>query len=346
MPIELLRRSGERGRLAHGYVFFGSHGVGRRLVARKLAQSLFCTEVADSDVDACGWCAACKQVESGNHPDLLYVCKPQGKRELPIDLIAGPPERRGRQGLCYELAMRPMSAGRRVAIVDDAESMNPESANALLKTLEEPPPGSVLILLATSPEAILPTILSRVQPLFFSPLPDDDVADLLLETDAEVSLDTAREIASLSRGSLDTARQLVDHELLGLRHDAMSVMASGPFSAVGAAARLNKAIDDLGGDAATKRQQAEWVFRFLVEFLRSALVAETCGTASSDVSAFLRGLAHTPYDRVERIGQALERLVAAESAVAGMTPVPLAIEGLCDDLSAIFRGADRAVLEL
>ena len=341
VPIELLRRSASRGRLAHGYAFFGPHGTGRRLVATKLAQALFCHNIPDGELDACGTCAACKQVGAGNHPDLLSVAKPDNKRDFPIDLIAGSPERRGREGLCYELAMRPMSADRRIAIIDDAETMNAESANALLKTLEEPPPGSLVILLATSPEAILPTIRSRVQPLHFSSLPEADIAALLTESDPEISPKDAAEIASLAGGSLETARQLLDQDLRNLRTQAVEIFSRNPFHAVDAAAKLNTAIDDLGGDAATKRNQADWAFRFIVEYLRSALLDDP----AIATSPLQQSLPNDDYERTERLSLAIERVIAAERAVAEMTAVPLAIEGLCDDLSAILRGADRPVLQ-
>lgn len=340
VPIELLRRSAARERLAHGYAFFGPKGVGRRLVAQKLAKSLFCTEIPDNDTDACGHCSSCKQVEAGNHPDLLMIQKPAGKRDFPIELIAGPPERRGREGLCYELAMRPMSAERRIAIVDDAETMNAESANALLKTLEEPPPGSLIVLLATGPESILPTIRSRVQPLHFASLPANDVAELLCQADSEITAAEAREAADLANGSLETARQLLDRDLRNLRSQAVGIFERMPFNAVEASTRLQKSLDDLGGDAATKRNQADWAFRFIVEFLRSRLIA----AAGSSTEPFERTLPNDDDARSERLGLAIERVVAAERAVAEMTPVALAIEGLCDDLAAILRGADRPVL--
>jgi DNA polymerase-3 subunit delta' len=136
-------------------VFVGPDGVGKRLVAKGIAQCLFCQRVSDEQLDACGACAACRQVLADTHPDLLTVGCPEGKRELPIALIAGEGERRGREGLLHDLSLRPMSATRRIAIIDDADTMNEESANALLKTLEEPPPGSLLFLISPSLDALL-----------------------------------------------------------------------------------------------------------------------------------------------------------------------------------------------
>ncbi|MEZ6064931.1 MAG: ATP-binding protein [Planctomycetaceae bacterium] len=139
--LAMFRRAIARGRVAHAYLFLGPPGVGKRLIAHRIAQCLFCQTHADSELRACGICSACKQVKSGTHSDLMSIGLPPGKRELPISLLLGEPDRRGREGLLHDLSLRPMSADRRIAIIDDADRMNDESANALLKTLEEPPPG-------------------------------------------------------------------------------------------------------------------------------------------------------------------------------------------------------------
>ena len=95
----------------------GPGGVGKRFVARGIAQSLFCERTPEEQLDACGECPACRQVRAGTHPDLLTIACPEGKRELPIELIAGSAENRGREGLCRDLALRPMSAPRRIALI-------------------------------------------------------------------------------------------------------------------------------------------------------------------------------------------------------------------------------------
>lgn len=341
--VEQLRRCAERGRLAHGYAFFGPHGVGRRLTAQLVSQSLLCTATADTELDACGHCAQCKQVVAGNHPDVIRVSRPEGKREVPIDLIAGRPERRGREGLCYELSMRPMSGNRRIGIIDDAETLNAESSNSLLKTLEEPPAGSLMILIATGPEALLPTILSRVQPLFFSPLPDAVIVELLTATH-EVGADEAMSVAQLSGGSLSTAGQLLDGDLRSLQTVAATEIRRQPFHSVRAAAAILKALDDLGGDAAAKRIYADWVLRFVARDLRSAMLSASAAAVGDVRIGEVSVNACGADEFVERVGAAIERVIVAERAVAQMMPVPLVIEGFCDDLATILRGAhDRVV---
>jgi DNA polymerase-3 subunit delta' len=167
--LERLRQSAKGGRLAHAYAFVGPSGIGKRRFAFELARCLLCEKRSDADFEACGECASCQQVAAGTHPDLLTVGLIDGKRELVIRQFIGEKETRGKEGLCYDVSLKPMSGRRRVAIIDDAEALNDESANALLKTLEEPPPDSVLILVATSGDLLLPTIRSRCQVIAFQP---------------------------------------------------------------------------------------------------------------------------------------------------------------------------------
>ena len=163
-------------------------------------------------------------MQAGTHPDLLNVACPEGKRELPIALMIGEREKRGKEGLCHELAMKPMTASRRIAVIDDAQTMNAESANALLKTLEEPPPGSILFLLTPTVDAILPTIRSRCQPVMFAPLSDADVTDLLLDLGWVSDTDAAADAAALAEGSLATAQELLQPELRDLRQQLFAAL--------------------------------------------------------------------------------------------------------------------------
>ncbi|MGE3316360.1 MAG: hypothetical protein AB7O26_14690, partial [Planctomycetaceae bacterium] len=141
--VEMFRRSAARGRLSHAYLFVGPAGVGKMLFAKTLAQCLFCERFDDSELEACGECGPCRMMQAGTHPDFLTLGRPDSKNVIPIELIAGSRERRGQDGLCHDIALRPMAGMRRVAVIDDADYLNAESANAFLKTLEEPPPGSV-----------------------------------------------------------------------------------------------------------------------------------------------------------------------------------------------------------
>src|SRR5262245_5894502 len=173
--IQNLRAAAAGGRLAHAYAFVGPSGIGKRSFALEVAACLLCKNRTDAQLEACGECASCQQVAVGTHPDLFAVGLLKGKRELLLEQFIGDKESRGKAGLWYDGSLKPMAGRRRVAIIDDAETLNDESANALLKTLEEPPPNSVLVLLATSADLLLPTIRSRCQVVAFQPLGADAV---------------------------------------------------------------------------------------------------------------------------------------------------------------------------
>lgn len=336
----MFRRAVRRRRTAHAYVFVGPDGVGKRLVARNIAQALFCERIPDDELDACGECPACKQVRAGTHPDLLTVACPEGKRELPIELIAGSTENRGREGLCRDLALRPMSAERRIAVIDDADKMNEESANALLKTLEEPPPGSILFLISASLDALLPTIRSRCQPIHFHALPEQDVAELLLELGLTADAGAAQQAAALSEGGLATARQLLDPELRKL-HDALRERLSATeFRSLETAEALMALIEELGPDTAAQRQLAGWLLRFAVSWYRDALSRATAPDAAGEdpaVQSFVQRCGD-PVEAADRLSAMLDRCVLADLHLQQMMPVPLCLEAWCDDLSRIHRG--------
>ncbi|MEX2186270.1 MAG: AAA family ATPase, partial [Pirellulales bacterium] len=150
------RRILARGRLASTFLFVGPDGIGKRTFAMKLAQALLCAERPEADLDPCGRCESCVQATAGTHPDILTIAKPAEKSELPVALFIGTKEKRMQEGLCHDLSLKPFFGRRRVAVIDDADYLNEEGANCLLKTLEEPPPRSLLILVGTSLERQLP----------------------------------------------------------------------------------------------------------------------------------------------------------------------------------------------
>ncbi|MBX3443928.1 MAG: DNA polymerase III subunit delta' [Planctomyces sp.] len=317
--IDMLRRAAARGRLAHGYLFLGPAGIGKRQVARTLAQALFCPRSGE-ELEPCGECPACRQVQAGSHPDLFEIGCPEGKRELPIDLIAGAKDKRGREGLCHDITLRPMSADRRVAIIDDAHTMNEESANALLKTLEEPPEGSILILISPELEPILPTIRSRCQPLWFAPLPLPLVESLLREADPQLDPAAAAAAARLSGGSLDTARRLLDPALAALRSTIRSGLAR-PALDGGALHTAVLEIVEQGADTAAQREFAGWAIQMAIEHYREVLAAD----------------AADPYDACDRAAAGLNRCIDAAGHLHQSMPASLCLAGLFDDLARVGR---------
>ena len=179
--VEKFRRAMSQGRLASTFLFVGLEGIGKRAFALRFAQALLCSQRDETLLDPCGTCPACVQVMAGTHPDLIQISKPPGKSEIPVGAIKGDETYPVDQSLLFNLALRPFHGGRKVAIVDEADDLNVAGANALLKTLEEPPPRSVLILISTSADQQLPTIRSRAQIVRFKPLSSAIVVKLLQE---------------------------------------------------------------------------------------------------------------------------------------------------------------------
>ena len=198
----------------------------------KLAQALLCQQAANASLDPCGECESCRLWAAGNHPDLLQVAKPADKSFIPIDLLLGSKEKRMREGLCHDLGLKPFLGGRRVAIIDDADLLNLEGANCLLKTLEEPPPRSVLLLIGTSAAAQLPTIRSRCQIVRFRPLANDVVEHLLLESGLAEGPEQAQALATLADGSLQRGQELAADEFLTFRNHLIGHLASGSLDSV------------------------------------------------------------------------------------------------------------------
>ncbi len=339
--VEMFRRAVQRGRLAHGFLLVGPPGIGKRTFARLVAQCLFCTQRTPDQLDACGSCPSCKQVVAGSHPDLLIVERPDGKQELPIDLLIGPPDRRGREGLCHDLSLRPMTASRRVAIIDDAHTMNDASANALLKTLEEPPAGAILFLTAPESASILATIRSRCQPILFSPLAPEDITELLIEQDIESDRTQAASIAALCEGSLETAAQLQSPELRAIRVSVYRQLAQADFDSLSAAKLFQSTIEEQGKDPATQRKSALWLVRFAADYYRRLLGAGAVTSAeeAASVEATLRRFSSDDAIALDRWGLMLDRCLESETQLLESMPITLCLDSFCHDLGRIGRGA-------
>lgn len=222
--VEQFRRTLASGRLASTYLFVGPPGVGKRRFAIQLAHSLMCTAAEEATLDPCGKCESCRMFAAGNHPDLELIGLPPDKATLPIELFIGDRDHRNQEGLCHRLGMRPFFGRRKVAIINDADHFGIASANCLLKTLEEPPPSALLILIGTSPSRQLPTIRSRSQVVRFHALDGQTVAKILIESGAVADGQLAQRAAELSEGSVEQARQLADPTLWGFRDQLSSAL--------------------------------------------------------------------------------------------------------------------------
>lgn len=327
--IDLFRRAIQRHRLAHAFLFCGPAGIGKRQFARRLAQCLFCTEIPDAELDACGKCSACRQLQADSHPDFIFVNCPEDKNIFPIELIIGPRENRGREGLCYELSLRPISGQRKIVVLDDADLMNAESANAFLKTLEEPPSYATIILLAASRESLLPTIQSRCQVIRFSALEEHEMAELLLQQQRVDHKDAAQELAAQSQGSFAIAEQLADPALRNLRNVIHTNLARQNFSGTSLSEETLAVLESLG-DTNRQRRGFAWIAQYCIEFYQQQF--RSLPTNGSAISAN-----DHEYNLLELTGQLIERSATAVRQVERMAPVSLCVHSLFDDLSRIGR---------
>ena len=205
----MLQRAIKNEKVVNSYLFLGNEGIGKKTVALQFAKALNCLEGETEPGDACDHCASCKKIDSALHPDVLVI-EPEGQT-IKVDQV---------RQMQRQLAYKPYEGKRRVCILTAADRMAPHIPNTLLKTLEEPPLHTVIILLANNSKFILPTILSRCQSVRFNPLPIDMVSKWLMEgkpfDEAEAHL-----LASLSEGSPGKAleiqeeiRQIPREELL------------------------------------------------------------------------------------------------------------------------------------
>ena len=326
--VDRFRTALARSRLASTFLFVGAGGIGKRTFANRLAQTLLCTEVPPADMAPCGRCDSCIQCVALVHPDLHIVEKPADRSSIPLSLLVGDDNRRMREGLCHDIALKPFLGGRKVAIIDDADDLNDEGANALLKTLEEPPPNSVLILIGTSAERQLPTIRSRSQILRFRPLSADVVAKILQDRGLVTDSDQARRLATYSEGSLTRAQELADDELWCFRSRLFSYLASPTLNSVTLARELLAVVDAAGKDAAPRRLRARQLVTFAIDFYRQILRVASGLHAEGDA------------DLVAAVGRA-----TAANADESATEVLLAcIERSLEALAHIDRNAHQATL--
>tara|TARA_B100000315_G_scaffold258674_1_gene311638 strand:- start:190 stop:1236 length:1047 start_codon:yes stop_codon:yes gene_type:complete len=204
-PKQILQAGLRKEQFSHAYLFFGNKGIGKSLTAKMLAQTINCEEPVKNGSDACGQCWSCTQIENAVHPDVFCTAPmrftkdnipiPDARLQIKIEQV-----REMQEHLVY----RALIGRYKIYIVDDADRMNKEAANCLLKTLEEPPDHSLIFLISSRPQHLLPTIRSRCQKLRFTPLSLSAIQETL-ERQQQRSADDARLTAGFSQGSLGVA---------------------------------------------------------------------------------------------------------------------------------------------
>jgi DNA polymerase III subunit delta' len=207
--VQLLTAHAAHGKMKHAYLFTGPPGVGRRTMALKFAQAVNCPSPYAPGI-ACGVCSTCKRLSIMQHPDLLVVQAEQVGGMLKVDQV---------RELQRFLSLSPYEARYRFALLLRFEEANPNAANALLKSLEEPSPQVILVLTAESAESLLPTIVSRCEVIRLAPLPVNTAVEGISNL-LNIPPDRARLLAHLSNGRPGYAIQLQENpESLEKRQD-------------------------------------------------------------------------------------------------------------------------------
>lgn len=270
--LQWFQTAAARNRLGSTFLFVGQDGIGKRTFARLLAQSLLCRSSPVDVLSACGACEDCAQVRASTHPDLIEISKPKEKSEMPLELLIGRAEKRMREGLCYDISLRSYGGRRKVAIVDDADALNDEGANALLKTLEEPPEHSLLILVGTSVQRQLPTIRSRCQTILFRDLSKQEMIELILRNQLASTREQAGPLALASEGSIAQAFQLSDLDLVEFRKKLLDELLARPIDLIEVSKLCSAQADSAGKEGRLRRERLNRILRFAAELYRSIVL--------------------------------------------------------------------------
>lgn len=277
----------------HAYLFQGEEGVGKEALARTFAAGLQCQ--SESTDKPCKECVSCRQMESGNQPDVIWVTRE--KASLGVDEI--------REQLCNTMDIKPFSSPYKIYLVPEAEKMTEAAQNALLKTIEEPPEYGIVILMTSNISALLPTIQSRCLTMEFRPL-STAVVESFVKEHCQVPDYQARASAAFAQGNLGKAMRYAkskdfierkDHIISLLRH--VEQMDLSEMLAV---------IKDLG----TRKDEVRDYIDLMVLWYRDVLLFK----ATKDINQLLfqdeasyisREASHRSYEKIEEILQAFEK---------------------------------------
>ncbi|MFR0824217.1 MAG: ATP-binding protein [Anaerotignum faecicola] len=233
--VEQLRRSAASGRSSHAYLFLGGAGAGKRLIANTFAKALQC----EGEKRPCDSCKSCHAFNHGNHPDVIYFQPLKNGKTYTIEDV--------REQLLETVDLKPFQYEKKIYIIEKADTLNIQSQNALLKTLEEPPAHAVFLLLAERAEAFLPTILSRVVVMKIRPLSAETIADYLMQ--AGHLAEESHILSAYAQGRIGQALELVEDEgFREMRQDILGKLEALPSMSEGEAYLLAKDLEGYKND--------------------------------------------------------------------------------------------------
>lgn len=233
--VEQLRRSAVSGRSSHAYLFLGGAGAGKRLIANTFAKALQC----EGEKRPCDSCKSCHAFNHGNHPDVIYFQPLKNGKTYTIEDV--------REQLLETVDLKPFQYEKKIYIIEKADTLNIQSQNALLKTLEEPPAHVVFLLLAERAETFLPTILSRVVVMKIRPLSAETIADYLMQ--AGHLAEESHILSAYAQGRIGQALELVEDEgFREMRQDILGKLEALPSMSEGDAYLLAKDLEGYKND--------------------------------------------------------------------------------------------------
>lgn len=233
--VEQLRRSAASGRSSHAYLFLGGAGAGKRLIANTFAKALQC----EGEKRPCDSCKSCHAFNHGNHPDVIYFQPLKNGKTYTIEDV--------REQLLETVDLKPFQYEKKIYIIEKADTLNIQSQNALLKTLEEPPAHAVFLLLAERAEAFLPTIISRVVVMKIRPLSAETIADYLMQ--AGHLAEESHILSAYAQGRIGQALELVEDEgFREMRQDILGKLEVLPSMSEGDAYLLAKDLEGYKND--------------------------------------------------------------------------------------------------
>jgi len=272
--LTVLKSALPPGKPVNSYLFIGPEGVGKRTSALAFANSLFCQSPVDGD--ACGVCGPCVKMKGGSFADYKFIKptihKNKTKEEINIEDI---------RKLIVDLAYKPYEAERKMVILDGVDQMNIQAANAFLKTLEEPPGDTILILIAVNLNTQLPTIISRCQIIRFHPVPFGEMTRFLMERRG-MDESQARSASALSKGSPGMADMFKDNEKT--RAEAIGMLKSANSASVGALYKIARELDKKAN-----RKKADRLLPVIQELIRDMLIMKLAGKYDNLINKDIAG---------------------------------------------------------
>lgn len=296
-------------KVSHAYLLHGEPRSGKEFIAKIFAQTLQCEAKKE---EACQECHSCKQAASGNHPDIIFVTH-EKPNSIGVDDI--------RDGVNHTVMIKPYSSRYKIYIIEDAEKMTPQAQNALLKTIEEPPAYAVFILLTSSMEVMLPTIISRCIVLHMKPVADEEMRRYLMRV-LKVPDYRAEICVAFARGNVGRAKALASSEDFDkIRQDALSLLKNIYDMEIAEIMEALKRIKEYGFDIGDYLDIMSVWYRDVLLFKATHDINHLI--FRDEIQAIKKIAQHSDYEGIEEVIHALEK---AKSRLASNVSLELTME--------------------